>query len=150
MARKKITNPEAETAGDKDKDFVRKAMAKYCRAYDKEQTNILAAYEDLEFRIGEQWPTEVKRQREADYRPCLTINKIPAFVQQITGDIRSMRPSIKVVPVDSRGDPKTAEVLAGLVRYIENRSDARHAYAQGADSQVAAGIGHWRVLTEYA
>ena len=52
--------------------------------------------------------------------------------------------------VDSRSDPDTAEVLAGLVRYIENRVDARHAYAQGADSQVAAGIGHWRVLTEYA
>jgi Phage P22-like portal protein len=46
--------------------------------------------------------------------------------------------------------PDTAEVLAGLVRYIENRSDARHAYAQGADSQVVAGIGHWRMLTEYA
>ena len=97
--KKKSTDPEADTAKDKDKDFVRKALAKYQRAYDKEQTNILAAYEDLEFRTGEQWPTEVKRQREADYRPCLTINKIPAFVQQITGDIRSMRPSIKVVPV---------------------------------------------------
>ena len=61
-----------------------------------------------------------------------------------------MRPGIKVVPVDSRGDPKTAEVLEGLVRYIENRSDARHAYTMGADSQVTCGIGHWRVLTEYA
>jgi hypothetical protein len=151
MARyKKTTNPEADTAKDKDKDFVRKALAKYQRAYDKEQTNIREADEDLEFRIGEQWPTEVRRQREADYRPCLQINKIPAFVHQITGDIRLMRPAIKVVGVDSRSDPDTAEVLAGLVRYIENRSDARHAYAQGADSQVVAGIGHWRVFTEYA
>jgi hypothetical protein len=148
--KKKSTNPEADTARDKDKGFVRKALEKYSRAYDAEQTNIREAYEDLEFRAGDQWPTEVKRQREADYRPCLTINKIPSFCQQITGDIRAMRPSIKVVPVDDKGDPKTAEVLAGLVRYIENRSDARHAYAQGADSQVTAGIGHWRVLTEYS
>ena len=80
----------------------------------------------------------------------LTINKIPTFIRQITGDIRLMRPSIRAVPVDSRSDPETAEVLAGLVRYVENRSDARHAYGAGADSQVAAGIGHWRVLTEYA
>jgi hypothetical protein len=149
MARK--TPPRSsEAAEDKNKDFVRKALAKYERAYDKEQSNIIAAYEDLEFRIGEQWPIEVKRQREADGRPCLTVNKIPAFVQQITGDIRLMRPSIKVVGVDSRSDADTAEVLAGLVRYIENRSDAKHAYAAGADSQVVAGIGHWRVLTEYA
>src|SRR5215207_8329964 len=150
MARKKITQPEADTARDKEQDFVRKAMERYNRAYDKEQTNILAAYEDLEFRAGDQWPTEVKRQREADYRPCLTVNKIPAFVHQITGDIRLMRPSIKVVGVDSRSDQDTAEVLGGLIRYIENRSDARHAYARGADSQVVAGIGHWRVVTEYA
>jgi Phage P22-like portal protein len=61
-----------------------------------------------------------------------------------------MRPSIRVVPVDSRGDPKTAELLAGLVRYVENRSDARHAYTTAADSQVTCGIGHWRVITEYA
>jgi hypothetical protein len=149
MAKKKSLEA-ATTADDKDKDFVRKAIAKYERSYQKEQTNITLALEDLEFRVGEQWPSETKRERERDYRPALTVNKIPTFVRQITGDIRLMRPSIKVVPVDSRGDPDTAEVLAGLVRYVENRSDAQHAYATGADSQVVAGIGHWRVLTEYA
>jgi hypothetical protein len=135
---------------DSDQDFVLKAVAKYERAFNKEQTNITLALEDLEFRAGEQWPTETRRDRETDHRPVLTINKIPTYVRQITGDIRLMRPSIRVVPVDSRGDPKTAEILGGLVRYIENRSDAPHAYATGADSQVVAGIGHWRVLTEYA
>jgi hypothetical protein len=55
MARyKKSTNPEADTARDKEYDFVRKAVEKYQRAFDKEQSNITAAYEDLEFRIGEQ------------------------------------------------------------------------------------------------
>ncbi len=53
------------------------------------------------------------------------------------------------MPVDSRGDVKTADVIAGIVRYVENRSDAPAAYFTGADQQVAAGIGHWRVETEY-
>src|SRR5690606_18673625 len=44
----------------------------------------------------------------------------------------------------------TAELLAGMVRYIENRSDAPAAYFIAADSQVACGIGHWKVITEYA
>jgi hypothetical protein len=149
MARRVKSKP-TETPDDENKDFVRQALEKYNRAYDKDQTNIVAALEDLDFRAGEQWPADVKRERERDYRPALTINKIPTYVRQIVGDIRLMRPSIRVVPVDSRGDPDTAEVLAGLVRYIENRSDARHAYTAGADSQVACGIGHWRVLTEYA
>ena len=37
-----------------------------------------------------------------------------------------------------------------MIRYIENRSHARIAYALAADSQVASGVGHWRVTTEYA
>jgi hypothetical protein len=61
-----------------------------------------------------------------------------------------MKPSIKVVPVDSRGDKETAETIAGLIRYVENRSDATAAYMTGADSQVVCGIGAWRVVTEYA
>jgi Phage P22-like portal protein len=147
-SRKKKSSPPK--ANDENLDFVRKAVSRYERAFDKERQNITQALEDLEFRIGEQWPSHVRREREVDHRPCLTVNKIPTYVRQITGDIRLMRPSIKVVPVDSRGDPDTAEVLGGLIRYIENRSDAQHAYVTGADSQVAAGIGHWRVLTEYA
>src|SRR5687767_13782620 len=83
-------------------------------------------------------------------RPCLTINGIPQFIRQVTGDMRQMRPSIKVNPVDSRRDPKTAEVLAGLVRYVENRSFAKHIYTTAADSQVACGIGHWQLTSEYA
>jgi hypothetical protein len=144
MAKKKTT-PK-----DDNLDFVRKAVAKYEKAFEKERTNIVEALEDLEFAAGEQWPAHVRREREVDHRPCLTINKIPTYVRQITGSIRVGRPSIRVEPVDSRGDPDTAETLEGLIRYIENRSDAQHAYTAGADSQVAAGIGHWRVLTEYA
>jgi hypothetical protein len=52
MARYKKTTTSPTTPDDKNKDFVQKALAKYQRAYDKEQCNILAAYEDLEFRAG--------------------------------------------------------------------------------------------------
>ena len=102
MAKRKVASkPRSEDTPEKtNDDFVRKAVAKYERGYNKEQSNITLALEDLEFRIGEQWPADVKRERERDYRPALTINKIPTYVRQVTGDIRLMRPSIKVVPVD--------------------------------------------------
>jgi hypothetical protein len=64
--------------------------------------------------------------------------------------MRQSRPGIKVVPVDSGADIKTAEVRAGMIRYVENRSKAKHVYTTGADSQVTCGIGHWAVTTEYA
>lgn len=129
--------------------FMATFRKRWQRADERDRENRLEGYEDLEFLAGNQWSAEDKALR-AD-RPCLRINRLPQFVEQVTGDIRQMRPSIKGVPVDDRGDQETADLIAGMVRYIENRSDASEAvYPEGADSQVAAGIGHWQVTTEYA
>ncbi len=126
-------------------------LKRYYAASQHDRENRLAAYEDLAFRAGDQWPESIKKQRDEDgNRPCLTINMLPQFIRQVTGDIRQMRPSIKVLPVDSQGDDETARNIAGLIRYIENRSEAQAAYFNAADSMVSAGIGHLRISTEYA
>lgn len=143
--------PKARKEGKDDADILKQALEDYDAAYEFQRGNIEEATEDLKFRRGrteDQWTAEAIAIRGD--RPCLTINGIPQFIRQVTGDMRQMRPSIKVNPVDSRGDPKTAEVLAGLVRYVENRSFAKHIYTTGADSQVACGIGHWQITSEYA
>lgn len=135
--------PKEEQAG-----ILKEARDRWDRAYERERSNQAEAYSDLEFLAGEQWDEDALKKRKG--RPCLRINKLPQFVHQVTGDIRQMRPSIKVVGIDDFSDPKVADIKAGLIRYIENRSDAQGIYFQAADQQVAAGIGHWRVLTEYA
>lgn len=129
---------------------VKEAMDRWRLAEERERENRELAYEDLNFRAGEQWPDREKKRLEEEGRPALTLNRIPTFVRQVTNDIRLMRPSIRVVPVDSQGDVKTADTMAGMIRYVENRSDAQAAYFIGMDSQVVAGIGHWQVITEYA
>ena len=145
---------------DQDKDDAPKsdwekvhqeALLEYDRNYAREHGNIDEAYEDLRFRRGrleDQWTPEALEQRKG--RPCHVINKLPQFIRQVTGDMRQSRPGIKVVPVDSGADVATAEVRAGMIRYVENRSKAKHVYTTGADSQVTCGIGHWAVDTEYA
>jgi hypothetical protein len=143
--------PKARKETKDDADILKQALEDYDSAYEFQRGNIDEATEDLKFRRGrmeDQWTKEALDMRGD--RPCLTINGIPQFIRQVTGDMRQMRPSIKVNPVDSRGDPKTAEVLAGLVRYVENRSFAKHIYTTAADSQVACGIGHWQITSEYA
>lgn len=132
-------------------DIVREALIRYSRWYLREQKNVAAAYEDLRFCwADEQWPDYILQERTTEERPILTVNRLPQFVHQVTGDMRQLRPAIKPVPVDSVGDPQTAETIGGMLRYIENRSDADSIYYQGADSQVSCGIGAWRVVTEYA
>ena len=145
--------PEPKEEKPESSDDVHKeAMERYKRAWDRERDNINEAYEDLRFRRGrpeDQWPREELEKRKGK-RPILTINKIPQFIRQVTGDIRQMRPAIRVVPVDSGADPEVAEIFSGMIRYIENRSNAKHIYTTAADTQVTAGIGHWQVVTEYA
>src|SRR5689334_16341006 len=135
---------------DIDDDFLKTALERAETAFARERENIAQAYEDLEFRAGEQWPAYARQAREKSKRPILTVNRIPQFVRQVTGDIRLMKPSIKAVPIDARGSAQVAQLILGMIRYIENRSEAQSAYALAADSQVASGIGHWRVTTEYA
>ena len=133
----------------KDADLLRIARERYQKAIDHDQDNRDAALEDLEFLAGDQWPDEIRRQRQEDSRPILTINRMPQFVRQVTGDIRQNRPAIKVRPGDDRADDDIAEIYAGTIRNIEYASDAMTAYQIASEGAAQCGIGHFRVVTAY-
>jgi len=130
-------------------DVIKLALKRYdlCVDADSEERNL--AVEDLRFLNGEQWPEEVQRERE-DGRPCLVINRIPAFTRQVENDIRQVRPAVKVRGVDSQSDPKTAEVLNGMIRAIESTSNAEAAYDWAGKYAIDCGFGFWTVNTQYA
>jgi hypothetical protein len=105
--------------------------------------------EDTDFSVGDQWPAELKAQREVEKRPCLTINRLPQFIRQVTNDQRQNRPSIKVSPVDNKADVDTAKIFQGLIRHIESYSDADVAYDTAFDGAVRKGRGFFRITTDY-
>jgi hypothetical protein len=116
--------------------------------------------DDLKFYAGSpdnhwQWPADVLATRGAvqgqtiNARPCLTINKLPQHVRQVTNDQRQNRPGAKVIPVDDNADVEIAEIFNGMIRHIEYRSDADVAYDTACENQVAYGEGYFRLLTEY-
>ena len=116
--------------------------------------------DDLRFLAGSsdnnwQWPADVLSTRGSvqgqtiNARPCLTINKLPQHVRQVTNEQRQNRPSGKVIPADDKGDVEVAEIFDGIVRHIEYISDADVAYDTACDCQVAYGEGYIRILTEY-
>lgn len=107
--------------------------------------------EDIKFiKMREQWPESVRRQREEDGRPCLTIDQLGPVVRQVVNDCRLNKPEIKVKPVDSHGDPKTAEIIGGLIKNIEYTSNADVAYDTAVDYAVSSSRGYMRVSSEYA
>jgi len=138
----------SEMKPDEKLQDIREAF-KLCE--EAEADNRHQAKDDLEFaRQGVQWPEEVKRQRERDRRPCLTVNRMPTFIRQIVNDARMNKPAIKVHPVDSNADVETAKVLNGLIRQIETSSSADAAYATAIDNAVSMGFGYFRVDIDFA
>jgi hypothetical protein len=116
--------------------------------------------DDLRFMAGSpdnqwQWPADVLATRGSvqgqtiNARPCLTINKLPQHVKQVTNEQRQNRPSGKVIPADDKGDVEVAEIFEGMVRHIEYMSDADVVYDTACENQVTYGEGYFRILTEY-
>ena len=153
----------ADVGGGDDVEYgdmlstMRSRMTMSADAYSDSRNNEL---DDLRFMAGSpdnqwQWPADVLATRGAvqgqtiNARPCLTINKLPQHVRQVTNDQRYNKPSGKVIPADDVADPEMAEIFNGIVRHIEYISDADIAYATACENQVTYGEGYIRVLTEY-
>ena len=114
-----------------------------------EQENRNEAIDDLNMLAGKNhWPKEVLDQREG--RPCLVINKLPAFVDQVQNDARLNRMAIRVKPNGSGATVEMAKTLEGLIRNIEGTSKAYIAYQTGLDGATNNGFGYFRVVTDYA
>lgn len=103
--------------------------------------------EDTKFAQGHQWHQSDLDRRQN--RPSLVVDKLAQYIRQIVNDARQNRPSIKVSPVDSLSDPETAKVFQGVIRHIEDRSNADIAYDTSLECAVRGGMGYMRVLTEY-
>lgn len=132
-------------------DVLKEAKDAFAICTEHEAENRADALEDIRFaRLGEQWPPETRRRRELDNRPCLTFNKMPAFIRQVVNDARQNRPSIKIHPADDTADPETAEIFNGLIRNIEYTSDADVAYDTAIEAAVCGGLGYFRINTCYA
>ena len=133
-----------------DKDILDQAREDFKRANDAEATQRKLSEECLRFGIlGEQWPEEVKSQREAEGRPCLTINRLPAFLKQVTNDARMNRPTINVKPQGAGANEVTARIQTDLIRNIWTSSQGDICADTALDFAVAGGFGYMRVAVDY-
>jgi hypothetical protein len=144
-----MTNAKPNTVSQEDSDVISEVMKRFELSIAADGENHKEALDDLRFLKGDQWPEKQRRSREADGRPCLTINKIPTYLQQVTNDQRQNRANIKVSAMGMNANPKTAELLAGAIRHIEYDSAADAAYDTAVNSAAAIGFGYFRLKTDY-
>ena len=139
----------SEDEQQKKEKFLQLAKKRFKLSAEAEMEQRSDALDDQKFRVGDQWPFEVKSRRDQDGRPCLTVNRIPQFLRQVTNEQRQNRPGIQINPIGDGADVKTAEVIEGLIRHIES-NDADIAYDTAFDFAAATGgPGAIRVMTDY-
>lgn len=131
--------------------IVEDALKLYKKSVEADKHNKETALDDIKFAVlGEQWDEKDIADRQEDGRPYLTFNKLSPHIRQIVNDARQNKPSIRVRPVDDDADPETAEVLAGLIRNIEQSSNADIAYDTAISQSVSGGFGYIRVNIEFS
>lgn len=138
-----------------DDKLVFEAKERFKRCEDWEKQARINYVFDMKFANGDatnlyQWPEEVTRNRAVDHRPCLTVNKTRQHCLQVINDQRQHPTQIHIRPTGNQASYDAGEVFEGLVRHIENQSNAQNAYSNASYCQVVGGIGYWRITTDWA
>ena len=148
-----MENDEEDKAKTPEEKLLAQASKHLKNCIDNEEPERKLMRDDLLFCTLDQWPSEIRRERENDLengpRPCLTIDKINQYIVQVVNDMRQGKPGINVRPQDDAADIETAKILKGLVRNIEDQSNADIAYATAGESAAKIGLGYFRITTEY-
>lgn len=145
---------DAEETLSGDEKIVAEAKRRFrqCEDWEGNARNLFC--DDVKFANGDsdnlyQWPNSVRKNREIDERPCLTINKVRQHNLQIMNDARQNKSSPTVRPVGNGATFDSAQVFESIFRHIEYISNAQDAYTVATKFQVEGGIGYWRVVTDY-
>src|SRR5665213_1987049 len=112
-----------------EQELLQTSFKRFRITADSESETRTRALADLRFSIGEgQWDAGIKAEREIEGRPCLTVNRIPTFLRQYTGEERQHRPAMIVNPIGNGADVDTAEIFQGALRHCEVVSFAHTIY----------------------
>jgi len=144
----KIVDTKDTDAATPEQALVDQAKQRFAAGYSADQENRIEAAEDLRMEAGkDHWPEDIKKLRKG--RPCLTINKLPTYVDQVTNDARLNKIAIKIKPAGGKATKDIANTLNGIIRNIEAQSKASAAYTHALECAAKCGFGYFRITTEY-
>lgn len=129
--------------------FIKSMLDRWAYFQDRWRDIREAAKEDMRYISGDPWDPKEKRARQAVNRPCIVVDQLGQFVNQLINDVRQNKRAVKVNPKGNGATDKTAEFRANLIRGIEYSSNAQTAYITAAENAFQRSYGYWRINTEY-
>lgn len=150
LATKSPPNPTPE-----EMDLVKEAKRRYRQAQDWEAPARIWFDYDYKFANGDahnkyQWDQTLVSSREDDDKPCLTINKTAVHNLMVINDAKQNKPGVRIRPTGDKASFDGAQIYQELIYHIEYISNAESVYDSATTFQVEAGIGYWRIVTDYS
>lgn len=97
-----------------------------------------------------QWEPSVARKLDSARRPRYTFDFTSAAIEILMGDIEDMDFGINVKPNGGGADKDLAELREGMIRTIENMSNATATYRNAARRIMRRGFDAWMVKNKYS
>lgn len=104
---------------------------------------------DVKYVAGDPWDAQDRKAREADGRPCLSLDELGQYVNELINDIRQHKRAIKATPIGNGATDASAELTQNTIRQIEYRSNAQQAYTTMFENAVQRSYGFLRVKPRY-
>ncbi len=144
MARKKKSADEA--TGVESHSWM---LDKLKEAQDADHDNREIAREASRFvnMRGGQW--EQQWWDQSDGKPRYTFDLVTPILDQVLKTIDKNDFDISILPAGGEASKETANLYDGLVRNIENISNAKEVYSKAGKSMATKGMDGWRVVQKY-
>lgn len=132
-----------------EKDIWEEAKDRLAIVLDKESKDRPRAMTEILFREGEgHWDGSVVTSSSQEL-PELVINLTDALCMRVENNLREQELSGKAHPVGDGGDVDVAEIINGIGRHVEARSEAEIAYDTADKSAITHGWGYFRIVAEW-
>lgn len=125
------------------------AQLQQAQEADKDRRDMARAAHDFLDAPDGQWEPDIANLYSREKKPRYTFDMTSAIVDQIVGHVDSRDYDIVVRPAGGDASKETAKTFDGLVRNIENISDADQIYAMSGREMVTGGLDGWRVKQRF-
>lgn len=126
-------------------DLLATATTRFKQTYEAHRPDFEACADVQTFIAGDQWPQGIRRARESQDRPCLTLDHLNQYVRHVVNTGLMQSRDVRVLAMSGEADEKVGEILAGMIRQITQTSTSKVAYETGLRHACQTGFGYWRV-----
>lgn len=139
---------------EEEEGIVKKLKKRYTKCVSWEAEARVRFDYDYKFANGDthnkyQWDSDLVTSREDAERPVLTVNKTQQHNLMVINDAKQNKPGIHIRPVSDEASFEAAEIYQELIYHTEYISNAETVFDSATTYQVEAGIGYWRIVTDW-